>query len=117
MRVFGWLRWLAMGVLGAVLLAPSLALPMAVFVDRGPAGEARISTHLFPMALWIFDDFAWTCARNSVIFAVVVSLASLVGGAFLGWVMGRRRLPRWGFWAFLAGLVPGRGHSPSVTGA
>ena len=81
---------------GALLLAPSLALPLSIFVDRGPTDEARISPHLFPIALWIFDDFAWTCARNSVIFAVVVSLSSLVGGAFLGWVIGRRRC--WGRW-------------------
>ncbi len=61
MRLFRWLRWLAICVLGALLLAPSLALPLSIFVDRGPTDEARISPHLFPIALWIFDDFAWTC--------------------------------------------------------
>ena len=96
MRVFRWLRSLARCVLGAVLLAPAVALPVAIFVDRGPAGETRFSPHLFPIALWIFDDFAWTCARNSVIFAVVVSLASLVGGVLRGWVIARRRF--WGRW-------------------
>jgi ABC-type Fe3+ transport system permease subunit len=96
MRVFRWLRSLARCVLGAALLAPAVALPVAIFVDRGPAGETRFSPHLFPIALWIFDDFAWTCARNSVIFAVVVSLASLVGGVLMGWVIARRRF--WGRW-------------------
>ena len=68
--------------------------PFSWIADR-PANRG-FSPHLFPIALWIFDDFAWTCARNSVIFAVVVSLSSLVGGAFLGWVIGRRRC--WGRW-------------------
>jgi ABC-type Fe3+ transport system permease subunit len=103
MRVFRWLRSLARGVLGAVVLAPVVALPVAIFVDRGPAGETRFSPHLFPIALWIFDDFAWTCARNSVIFAVVVSIASLAGGVFLGWVIARRRC--WGRWILLPLIV------------
>ena len=69
MRVF---RWLARGVLGAVLLAPAIALTAAIFVDRVPVGESRFSPHLFPVAVWIFDDFSWTCVRNSVIFAALV---------------------------------------------
>ena len=93
MRVF---RWIARAVLGAFVLAPAIALAAAMFVDRGPAGESRFSPHLFPMALWIFDDFSWICVRNSVIFAVIVSLASLVGGVFLGWFIARR--PFWGRW-------------------
>ena len=93
MRVF---RWLARSVLGAILLAPAIALAAAIFVDRGPAGEPRLSTHLFPVALWIFDDFSWTCVRNSVIFAALVSVASLVGGVFLGWFIARRLF--WGRW-------------------
>ena len=81
---------------GAILLAPAIALAAAIFVDRGPAGEPRLSTHLFPVALWIFDDFSWTCVRNSVIFAALVSVASLVGGVFLGWFIARRLF--WGRW-------------------
>ena len=69
MRVF---RWIARAVLGAFVLVPAIALAAAIFVDRGPAGESRFSPHLFPVAVWIFDDFSWTCVRNSVIFAALV---------------------------------------------
>ena len=46
-------------------------------VDRGPDGEPRFS--LFPIALLAFDPFAWTCARNSLIFAT--ALASFLGAS------------------------------------
>ena len=77
MLVVRWLRFLARVFLGRALLLPVVALPLAVLVDRGPAGETRISPHLFPLVLWLFDDFAWTCARNSIIFATIVSLLSV----------------------------------------
>ena len=84
MLVLRWLRSLARFVLGVVLIAPVVALPLAVSLDRGPAGETRLSPHLFPLVLWLFDDFAWTCARNSLIFAVLVSLLSLALGGVAG---------------------------------
>ena len=84
---FRWFRAMARVVLGLILLAPVVALPLAVSFDRGPAGEARLSPHLFPLVLWLFDDFAWTCARNSVIFASP-GLGALAGRweCGLGWV-------------------------------
>ena len=62
MMVLRWLRSLARFALGISLLLPVIALPLSVWLDRGPAGEARISPHFFPLVLWLFDDFAWTCA-------------------------------------------------------
>jgi len=94
MSSFRWFRATARGVLGLIELVPAVALVLAVFFDRGPTGEARVSPHLFPVVLWIVDDFAWTCARNSVVFALVVSLTSLVVGVGLSWVVARRRF--WG---------------------
>ena len=94
MLVVRWLRSLARLVLGVVLLSPVVALPLALLLDRGPAGETRISPHFFPLVLWLFDDFAWTCARNSLIFAILVSLLALGIGGVLGWVAARRRF--WG---------------------
>jgi ABC-type Fe3+ transport system permease subunit len=104
MLVLRWLRSLARFVLGVVLIAPVVALPLAVLLDRGPDGEARLSPHVFPLVLWLFDDFAWTCARNSLIFAVLVSLLSLALGGALGWVVACRR-----FWGrgILHGLLIG----------
>jgi iron(III) transport system permease protein len=90
----GWLRTTARGALGLILVAPFFGLLVAVLFDRGPSGEPRLSPHLFPVVLWIFDDFAWTCARNSLVFASVLALLSLVLGvavcSLLGW------LPPWG---------------------
>ena len=77
MMVLRWVRSLTRFVLGGVLITPVVALPIAVLLDRGPGGETRLSPHVFPLVLWLFDDFAWTCARNSLIFAVLVSLLSL----------------------------------------
>jgi ABC-type Fe3+ transport system permease subunit len=102
MLVVRWLRSLVRFALGLVLLSPVVALPVAVLLDRGPAGETRISPHLFSLVLWIFDDFAWTCSRNSLIFATVISLLSFGFGGALGWIVGRRR-----FWGrgILSGFV------------
>jgi ABC-type Fe3+ transport system permease subunit len=83
MRRFRWLPVTTRCLLVLVQAAPLVALFLAVVVDRGPEAEARLSSHLLPLVLWIFDDFAWTCARNSLVFALVVSLASLVLGAGL----------------------------------
>jgi len=90
------------GVLVLVLFAPVVSLPLAVLLDRGPSGETRTALHFFPLALWLFDDFAWTCTRNSVIFAIFLSLASLGLGGALGWL-----IVRGGAWgrAILGGLV------------
>ncbi len=74
-------------------LAPAIALVTAILVDEGPTGEARASSHFFPLVLWIFDDFAWTCARNSLTFAVLVSLGSLVLGLGLRCALDRVWLP------------------------
>ncbi len=102
MLVSRWLRASARLVLGAVVAAPLFALPLSVLLDRGPAGETRVSPHFFPLVLWLFDDFAWTCARNSAIFALIVSVFSLVAGSALGWIVAGRR-----FWGrgLLYGLV------------
>ena len=86
---FRWLRILARGLLRSVQLAPAVLLLAAILVDEGPTGEARASSHFFPLVLWLFDDFAWTCARNSVSFALAVSIISLVLGVGL-----RRALER-----------------------
>jgi ABC-type Fe3+ transport system permease subunit len=102
MLVSRWMRTLARFGLGVILIAPAVALPATVLWDRGPAGDVRVSHHFFPVALWLFDDFAWTCARNSIIFAVAVSIMSLVVGGLLGWMVARHR-----FWGrgLLHGLV------------
>jgi ABC-type Fe3+ transport system permease subunit len=100
--MFGWLRVTARGVCGLLRFLPALALVVAVVVDRGPGGEVRFSPHLLPAVLWIFDDFAWTCARNSLIFAVVVALASLIAGVGVSWALARRRT--WGG-SVLRGMV------------
>ena len=75
-------------------LAPAVALLVAILVDEGPSGEARASSHFFPLVLWLFDDFAWTCARNSVVFALLVSVASLLLGVGLRCALAR--LGAWG---------------------
>ncbi len=81
-------------VLAIRALSPVVALPLALVLDRGPDGETRVLPHFFALVLWLFGDFAWTCARNSLIFAVLVSLLSLGLGVVLGWVVGDRRF--WG---------------------
>jgi iron(III) transport system permease protein len=91
---FDRLRTIARGALGLVLVAPVIALVPAVLFDRGPSGLPRVSPHLFPVAMWVFDDFAWTCARNSLIFASVISLSALVVGVGVRCLLDR--LPSWG---------------------
>jgi ABC-type Fe3+ transport system permease subunit len=67
---------------------PAIALAIAVLVDCGADGEPRVS--LFPIALLAFDPFAWTCARNSLIFATVLTGLSLIGGLGIGWAISAR---------------------------
>jgi iron(III) transport system permease protein len=89
-------------VLGLILVAPAIGLTLAVCFDRGPSGEPRLSPHLFPLVLWVFDDFAWTCARNSLVFAGVIAFMSLFVGlgvrCLLEW------LPSWGR-AIFGGMI------------
>jgi ABC-type Fe3+ transport system permease subunit len=101
MRISRWLRTVARALLVGVAVALVLSLPIAIIVDRGPDGGPRTSPHFFPLALWVFDDFAWTCASNSVIFATAVSLVSFAGGVSLGWVLARAR-----HWAQIALQAP-----------
>ena len=68
---YRWLRAAARGAVGLLTVLPALALAVAVLVDRGPDGELRVS--FFPIALLAFDPFAWTCARNSLIFATALT--------------------------------------------
>ena len=100
-------RWL----LRFVQLVPALALLAAILVDEGPSGEARASSHFFPVILWLFDDFAWTCARNSIIFAVLVSLSSLVLGVGLEFALSRVWLR--GRSVLAAAIVAGMAFSPA----
>ena len=105
MRLFEWPRTLTRWLFSGLQLAPAVALLVAILVDMGPSGEPRVSAHFFPLVLWLFDDFAWTCARNSAIFAIAVSVGSLVLGVGLlwrshGWACGRdgcwgRRFWQW----------------------
>ncbi len=92
MFVLRGMRSVTRGLLGFLTVVPVVALVLTVLLDRGPAGEVRGS--LFPMALLALDPFVWTCARNSVIFAVVVTATALVAGVGLGWLMARLRF--WG---------------------
>lgn len=94
MLVVRCLRFLARFGLGVALLLPMGALLAAVWLDRGPNGETRISPHGFPLILWLFDDFPWTCARNSLMFATFTASLSALMGSSLGWVVARRQF--WG---------------------
>jgi ABC-type Fe3+ transport system permease subunit len=82
---YGWLRAAARGAVGLLTVLPAIALVIAVLIDRGPDGELRVS--LFPLALLTFDPFAWTCARNSLIFATALTALSLIGGIGIGWAI------------------------------
>jgi iron(III) transport system permease protein len=86
-------------------LVPWIALVLAAVLDRGPQGETRFSAHFLPVVLWVYDDFAWTCARNSVVFAGVVTLISLGMGVTAAWLGARRQ-----FW----GQALGRGWVESI---
>src|SRR5579883_1305216 len=86
-----WQRAAARGAVGMLAVLPAIALVLAVLVDRGPDGEPRVS--LFPAALLAWDPYAWTCARNSLIFAGSLTALSLVGGVGLGGALSGRRFP------------------------
>lgn len=88
---FRWLGVATRCLLGVIQAAVLLGLLAAVVVDRGPEGESRLTAHLLPLVLWIFDDFAWTCARNSLVFAIVMSLFALALGVALRGEVGRIR--------------------------
>jgi iron(III) transport system permease protein len=88
---FRWLPIAARCLLGLVQAALLLGLLAAVVVDRGPEGEPRLTSHLLPLALWVFDDFAWTCARNSLVFAAAMSLGALALGVALRSQLGSLR--------------------------
>jgi ABC-type Fe3+ transport system permease subunit len=77
---------------GLILALPLCGLLLAAWVDRGAAGEVRLS--LFSAALVVLDPYTRTCVRNSTLFAAVVSGLSLVLGVALGWVIASRRF--WG---------------------
>ena len=79
------MRAAARMAVGGLTVLPAIALAISVMVDRGPDGESRVS--FFPIALLAFDPFAWTCARNSLIFATALTGLSLVGGLWLGSAM------------------------------
>jgi iron(III) transport system permease protein len=92
MHDYRWLRAFAKSFLRLILLMPVVALLLAMLVDHGPSGNARLS--LFPMALVALDPFVWTCFRNSLIFATLSSSSALILGVGLGWIVARRRF--WG---------------------
>ena len=93
---YRWLRAAARWAVGLLTALPAVALVLAVLVDRGPDGELR--DPWFPLALFASDPFAWTCARNSLIFAAAVTIFSLIGGVGLGGILARRT-----FWSRGAG--------------
>jgi ABC-type Fe3+ transport system permease subunit len=78
---------------GACLLFGLLFLGLAAwpsaFLDRGATGAVRVS--VFPLALTLFDPFIWSCARNSLLIAGMVSVGSLVIGVVLGFVAATSR--------------------------
>src|SRR5262245_41839365 len=112
MWLFRWLRTVARWLLRFVQFVPAVALLVAVVVDEGPSGEARASPHFFAVALWLFDDFAWTCARNSVVFAALVSVGSLLLGVGLACALGR--LGSWGQRGFGAAVLLILAASPAL---
>ncbi len=81
---------------GAIGLTAAIGLPVALLVpasvlDRGPSGESRAS--FFPIALTLLDPLVWSCARNSLIVAAIVTLGSLGLGVALA-----RAVGPWRFW-------------------
>ena len=79
---YRWLRAATRGAVGLLTVLPALALLLAVLVDRGADGELRDLA--FPLALFASDPFAWTCVRNSLIFATAAHRA-LADRSALGW--------------------------------
>jgi iron(III) transport system permease protein len=98
---FRWLRAGARGILGILAILPALALLLAAAWDRTGAGAIRLS--MLAAALTVLDPFVWTCVGNSVVFAVVVTAASLGVGVGLGWAVGRRGF--WGLSVLSAGVA------------
>ncbi len=97
-------------LLGSVLVAPLVALFVSVLIDRGSDGAVRLSR--FPLALLAVDPLVPTCVRNSVIFAVVLSLGSLGLGITLGWLLGRRSF--WGRPLWRGAVLGLLGASPAI---
>ncbi|MHB1557371.1 MAG: ABC transporter permease family protein, partial [Isosphaeraceae bacterium] len=106
---FRWARGAIGMVAGAIAVLPAAALGLAALVDRGENGELR--PPWFPLALFVSDPFARTCVRNSLIFAVAVTVASLVLGVGLGMAVVRGR--SWGRGAIRAMLASMLAASPA----
>jgi ABC-type Fe3+ transport system permease subunit len=101
MIVYRWLRAAARAVVGSLTVLPAIALVLAVLLDGGPVGAPRDPR--FSLALFASDPFAWTCVRNSLLFATILTVLSLIGGVGLGWIMARRRY--WGRGALRAAVT------------
>lgn len=84
-----WLRAAARGTISALAVVPTLALLLAVVLDRGADGSSRDPR--FPVALFASNPFAWTCLTNSVLFAGLLTGLALVGGVALGSLLARTR--------------------------
>jgi ABC-type Fe3+ transport system permease subunit len=93
-----------------VLVAPLVALLLSVLVDRGSAGELRLSR--FPLALLAVDSLVPTCTRNSVVFAVTLCVCSLGLGIAVGWLLARRSF--WGRPLWRGAVLGLLGASPAV---
>ncbi len=66
------------------VLAPLLALVPATVCDIGPAPDSRVRLSLFPAALTALDPLVRTSLWNSVMAALVITVAALVIGVTLG---------------------------------
>lgn len=75
-------------LLAAIVIAPAIALGVAVTIDRGADGTMRPG--LLPLALAGLDPFVWTCAWNSLATAAIVAALSLAIGLALALALGRR---------------------------
>jgi len=93
-----------------VLVAPLVALFLSVLIDRGSDGEVRLSR--FALALLAVDPLVPTCVRNSVVFAVALTLGSLGLGITMGWVLGRRSF--WGRPLWRGAVLALLGASPAI---
>ncbi len=106
---FRWARAAIRVIAGALAVLPAAALGLAVLIDRGEDGALR--PPWFPLALFASDPFAWTCVRNSLIFATAVTGVSLLLGVGLGAALGRRR--SWGRGVLRSVLVSLMAASPA----
>ncbi|WP_165064212.1 ABC transporter permease family protein [Paludisphaera rhizosphaerae] len=82
-RVEGWFSSIALGVLA---VGPLAALGVCALTDIGPGGDSRAS--LFPAAVLVLDPFVWTCFRDSAAVAGLAALAAVLGGVFVGRLIG-----------------------------